>query len=301
MKIEKVDFVQIIMHLAEVRNPVEEGDWLDEEGLLMCGKCNTRRQMIKDFPDPDHPGQTIPQKVFISCQCRAEAFRKREEEGKRRKEQERIARLKQNSLMDYSWRKISFEHFQEIEQNRKNLKLCKRYVEHFDEMFQKNQGLWFYGASGTGKTFMAACIANALLDKGQSVIMTSFVRMVNYMQSAKEPDYDILERLNWAKLLILDDLGAERSTTTGLEKVYSLIDSRYRAQRPLILTTNLSPNDMLAVSDLRYARIYDRIYEMCYAVPFTDQPWRKIEAAQRFEAMQKFLEDEETIQKGVSK
>ena len=89
---------------------------------------------------------------------------------------------------------------------------------------------------------------------------------------------------------IIDDLGAERSTDTALEKVYNIVDSRYRAKRPVILTTNLGIDEMKETLDIRYSRIYDRIFEMCYPMQFKGQSWRKVEAAYRFDEMRKFLE-----------
>ena len=78
-------------------------------------------------------------------------------------------------------------------------------------------------------------------------------------------------------LLIIDDLGTERNTDYGLEKVYNVIDSRYLAGKPLILTTNLMLTDMKENTDTRYKRIYDRILERCVPV--------KIDGVSRREAM----------------
>ena len=68
------------------------------------------------------------------------------------------------------------------------------------------------------------------------------------------------------------------------------MDSRYRAKRPVILTTNLSLDEMKETLDIRYTRIYDRIFEMCYPMQFKGKSWRKAEAAHRFDEMKKFLE-----------
>ena len=68
------------------------------------------------------------------------------------------------------------------------------------------------------------------------------------------------------------------------------MDSRYRAKRPVILTTNLGIDERKETLDIRYSRIYDRIFEMCYPMQFKGQSWRKVEAAYRFDEMRKFLE-----------
>ena len=100
----------------------------------------------------------------------------------------------------------------------------------------------------------------------------------------------LITQLNRAKLLIIDDLGAERGTDFALEKVYNIVDSRYRAKKPVILTTNLTLKEMKEATDIRYSRIYDRIFEVCYPMQFTGVSWRKVEAARRFDEMKNLLE-----------
>jgi DNA replication protein DnaC len=159
-------------------------------------------------------------------------------------------------------------------------------------MLQRNQGLLLYGDVGTGKTFSSACIANALLDKKIPVVMTSFVKLLEKTRGFDEDDESIIRQLNKAKLLVIDDLGAERGSDYALEKVYDIVDSRYRANLPMILTTNLDLEEMKAERDIRRSRIYDRIFEVCYPVKFTGISFRKAEANKRFREMRDFLEGE---------
>lgn len=63
--------------------------------------------------------------------------------------------------------------------------------------------------------------------------------------------------------LVTDDLGVERDTSYSVEQVFNVIDARSRTGKPLIVTTNLSLADLQNPSSLGYARIYDRILEMC--------------------------------------
>lgn len=283
-----------IIKRAEIANKPEEDDYYDDEGFLVCGKCHTRRQVEILMPDlerqPFDPEAKVKVKVPVSCRCRAEKQRQQELRDQQEKEMRAIDSLKKQSLMDERLRSATFDHFKKTEANAWNLKLCLRYAEHFDEMLEKNQGLLFYGEVGTGKTFAAACIANYLLSLRVPVVMTSFVKLLDSMMGFKDEDQVMINRLNRAKLLIIDDLGTERSTDTALEKVYNIVDSRYLAQRPIILTTNLSLDEMKKTLDTRYSRIYDRIFEMCYPMQFKGQSWRKAEAARRFDDMKKFLE-----------
>lgn len=194
-------------------------------------------------------------------------------------------------MMDDTFHTATFENFQVRKENENHLKIAKSYCEKFKIMYERNQGLLFYGTVGTGKSYTAACIANYLLEKNTSVVMTSFVRILQEMQGFdKEREESFSNHLNNVRLLIIDDLGAERSTDYALEKVYGIIDSRYRAKKPLILTTNLTLQQMQNTTDIRYERIYDRIFEMCYPMEFSGISWRKRQAFQRFEETRKILE-----------
>jgi DNA replication protein DnaC len=272
----------------------ENGDYYDSEGFLVCGKCHTRRQVEVNMPDlkavPFDPKKKVRVKMPVSCRCRAERRYQEEQMLQQDKDMRAMEALKRQSLMDERLRDVSFDSFRKTNDNAYNLKLCLRYANHFDEMLAKNQGLLFYGGVGTGKTFAAACIANHLLNQRIPVIMTSFVKLLESMQGFSEDDSALIARLNRAKLLIIDDLGAERSTDYALEKVYDIVDSRYRAKLPIVLTTNLSMTELKESTDIRYTRIYDRIFEMCYPMQFKGQSWRKVEAARRFDAMKNFLE-----------
>ena len=148
----------------------------------------------------------------------------------------------------------------------------------------------FYGPVGTGKSYTAAMIANELMDRKHPVVMTSFVKLLDRMSRFDTDDEDYIAQLNRADLLFIDELGAQRGTDTAVEKVYNIVDSRYRSCKPLILTTNLELSEIKSEQDIRYVRIYDRILEMCYPIPMKGLSWRKREAARRFHSMKAALE-----------
>ena len=275
----------------QVRNP---GDYEDEEGLLVCGVCGEQRQKFIDFaaPTEDDPNHTKKLKVATMCRCEREVEERRKREKQNEEDMERIRKLKKASLMDEKLSGATFRNFKPTKYNARNLKLCQRYAEKFDLMLEKNQGLLFWGDVGTGKSFAAACIANYLLERKIPVIMTSFVKLLEVIQASREEEPAILNRLGYAKLVVFDDLGAERGTDYALEKVYNIIDSRYRKSLPMILTTNLTIEEMKRDMDIRYSRIYDRIFEICYPMRFTGPSWRKTEASRRFDEMKKLLEED---------
>ena len=278
-----------IIKRAEIANRPEDGDYYDDEGFLVCGKCHTRRQVEIDMPDldkiPFDPEAKVRKKVPVSCRCRAEKQRQQELRDQQEKEMQAIEALKKQSLMDERLRSATFDRFKKTEHNAWNLKLCLRYAEHFDEMLEKNQGLLFYGGVGTGKTFAAACIANRLLELRVPVVMTSFVKLLDTMKGFQTDDQAMIAKLNRAKLLIIDDLGAERSTDTALEKVYNIVDSRYRSRKPLIVTTNLTLDEIRHPQDTAHARIFDRLLEMCIPISCIGVSFRKENAQEKLKRL----------------
>lgn len=260
-------------------------DYIGSDGLLYCGQCNTRKEREIIWFDGK------PKKVPVMCRCRAEEERLKKEQMQKEEEMRSIQRAKISSMMDDTFRTACFANYQIRNGNERHLKVAKKYCIEFSKMYERNQGLLFWGTVGTGKSYTAACIANYLLEANTSVVMTSFVRILQEMQGFdREREETFTNKLNSVKLLIIDDLGAERSTDYALEKVYGIIDNRYRAKKPLILTTNLTLRQMQEATDIRYARIYDRIFEMCYPMEFSGVSWRKREAAQRYEETRKILE-----------
>ena len=102
----------------------------------------------------------------------------KEEEEKKRQEMQRLERLKASSLMDAKLKAARLDGYQVDGANQKIYNLAGNYVKRFDEMYEKRQGLLFWGTVGTGKSYTAACIANELLNQMIPVVMTSFVTIM---------------------------------------------------------------------------------------------------------------------------
>lgn len=268
----------------------ESGDYFDNDGMLICGKCKKRKEMRISFPKCDGTKQFTESIVPVLCECRQAEMEKRKKEADYREQMQEIDRMKQNSLIESKFRNARLDVFRQTSENANLYKAAKRYVENFPKMLEENQGILFWGTVGTGKSFTAACIANELLERMTTVVMTSFVKILQDIHNLNNDETSYLDKLNQPKLLIIDDLGTERNTDYALEKVYNVIDSRYRARKPLILTTNLTLREMQQETDIRYKRIYDRIFEMCYPFQVTGKSWREYEAARRFDEMQQLME-----------
>lgn len=278
------DFMAPVINNARKNAVVNPEDFKDSDGLLVCGKCGKRKQKLITLT---RNGAEVPMVVPVMCKCKSDAYKQQKARDEQEKEMEAISKLRKESLMDSRFRSISFKNFVLNQYNEKCFRLCKRYATAFDKMMEKNMGLLMYGGVGTGKTFAAACIANYLLDQKIPVVMISFIKLLEMLE--KNTDNDIIQNLQSAKLLVLDDLGAERRTSYALEKVYNIIDARYRSKLPVILTTNLTMDEMMDAESMQYERIYDRIFEMCYPLEFKGMSWRKKAAFAKSNEMEKFL------------
>ena len=115
------------------------------------------------------------------------------------------------------------------------IRKARAYVENWKEAYKNNTGLLLFGDVGTGKSFFAGCIANALLDRDVPVLMTNFPTILNRLTGMFSEDRaDFIASFDEYDLLIIDDLGVERSTEYAMEQMFFVIDSRYRSRRPMI-------------------------------------------------------------------
>ena len=118
--------------------------------------------------------------------------------------------------------------------------------------------------------------ANALLDQDVPVLMTNFPTILNRLTGMFSEDRsEFIASFDEYDLLIIDDLGVERSTEYAMEQMFFVIDSRYRSRRPMIITTNLKLSELKNPPDLAHARIYDRILERCAPILFDGKNFRE--------------------------
>ncbi|NMD38432.1 MAG: ATP-binding protein [Christensenellaceae bacterium] len=263
--------------------PKKENDYY-VDGVLYCGNCHSKKQsQISCF------GRIV--RPHCLCKCEAEKLQKQEEEQRKIEKEnirkQRLESLKSLSMMGEKLMNSTFENWQG---NEKLKNICINYCISFRDRYAKNQGLLLYGEPSVGKTYAAASIANKLISDGVPVVMTSFTKFINNGNFGD--NNEILNYMDDAKLLILDDLGAERNSPFAIEQVGELIENRINQNKPLILTTNLTVKEMKEPDDFRYKRIYHRVFEVCYPV-LVEGPARRLEKAKsNFYEMQKELNKE---------
>ena len=278
-------FENVILNMTDTTPEPE--DYTGEDGLLYCGKCRKPKEAY--FPEgmrlwgrDRHPAE---------CDCQRAEREKREAEEASRRHREEVERLKRRGFTDPAMQNWTFEN-----DNGKcpQMGKARSYVEQWEQMKAGNYGLILWGKVGAGKSYLAGCIANALMEQEVSVCMTNFAAILNDLAASFEGRNEYISRLCSFPLLILDDFGMERGTEYGLEQVYNVIDSRYRSGKPLIVTTNLTLEELQNPEDTAHARIYDRLIEMCSPVCITGENFRKATAKAKMERLKTLLNGKES-------
>ena len=221
------------------------------------------------------------------CRCEQERIDREAAEQEARRHRQAVADLKHRGFTDPAMKDWTFAH-----DNGKcpQMKHARFYVENWTAMQEENIGYLLWGGVGTGKSYFAGCIANALMEQEVAVRMTNFALILNDLTASFEGHNDYIARLCRAPLLILDDFGMERGTEYGLEQIYNVIDSRYRSRRPLIVTTNLSLQDLQHPQDTAHARIYDRLLEMCAPIRFSGENFRRATAQDKLARLKNLMD-----------
>lgn len=252
----------------DIRAIKEDCDYYDKEtNLLVCGKCLEPKEFLLDLWEH---GITDGKNYAIrphNCRCEREriaAEEAREAEMMReRSKRENMARC--FDLHGFS--DVTFDN--DDGQDAEASEVAHRFVDNFAAIRQAGQGMIFSGDTGGGKTYMAAMIANALLEKGYRVKFTSLSKLNQQMtENYGNNRASILRYIETCDLIVLDDLGTERDTSTANENAYQVIDTINRTKCPVIVTTNLSGRDMINEVEYKYKRNYSRIIERCKPVVF---------------------------------
>ena len=127
----------------------------------------------------------------------------------------------------------------------RNFQNCRRYA----LTFTPHAGnLLFVGGTGLGKTFLSACIARAVADRGYSVVYESAAHLFGKLEQAKfSPSEEARReaaRFTECDLLIVDDLGTEMPGQFVTAALYSLLNDRLLGNLPMVISTNLNLEEL---------------------------------------------------------
>lgn len=170
-----------------------------------------------------------------------------------------------------------------------SMRAARLYTANFPYFLSEGKGLYLYGAPGNGKTFAAACIANALIMAEYNVRMTNMTRLAAEVDMKSDNRSVMLDRLCEHDLLIIDDFGTERKTDFVFELIYNVIDARYTAGKPVIFTSNLEPSALKDMKSTHIQRIFSRMFSMCMPLRFTALDHRMSSRAGEMAEMKRIL------------
>lgn len=172
------------------------------------------------------------------------------------------------TLLNESFDDVSYEYQQgeDLTRLQNAVIKAKKFAENFDLDYQN---LLFYGTVGTGKSFLSNCIANALIEKGHSVIYFSagdlFAKISEYAfrKNGRDSGSNPYEDLYNCDLLVLDDLGTELTNSFVVSQLFSCLNERHLRRKSTVISTNLPLEDLRdRYSDRIFSRIYSN-YEFC--------------------------------------
>ena len=247
------DVLAATMELPPYASP---GDYLDEDGLLRCGTCHRQKELDVEFR-----GRTF--RVGCMCKCEEDEWARREERQKRPAARNSDTCGLPVGIILPDTGKATFDVADKVI-GRANIKRAHRYAEDFAQMKERNVGLLIFGPPSCGKSLLAFAIGNQVRSEGFTVLITSMSRALNEICDVRGSSRNgLIDQICRRDLLVIDDLGAERDTGYTREQALSLIDTRYRSQLPLIVTTNLGLKPMREETDVERQRIYARILEVC--------------------------------------
>lgn len=262
------------------------------------------KQIFIWIPEPERCDCKQAQQYWAKVEADKKAA---EEERKRQEEAERLQRKINKLIKDSGIRgrflNRTFERFEVNEENRRAYEAAKRYADNFRGMLPKKgpdgivdppeiecNGLFITGSYGTGKTHLATAISNQLIREGIPVICMTMIDLLarikqTFDRSDEATEAEIMKIYEEVPLLVIDDIGSEQPSEWGSTKIFAIINARYEAYMPTIVTTNYAGDELIRrmtpigpngrPMDSRNAeKTLDRLKEMCVGIEMNWESWR---------------------------
>lgn len=235
-----------------------------KESDVICAKCGKSKQIVKMLNDKVY--------VFpVRCECEEREYQARKQaEEIAQKEFElkmRAEKLRSNGIAVKQYHSYTLE--ADDNKTPEITAKIKAYINNFPKYKEAGKGLMLYGGVGTGKTFYAMCVANALIDKGYKVYATSLSQVARLLRDFNKAESRFNALMNY-DLIVLDDLGTESAMPSTMEIIYQVIDGWTSRNIPLVITTNLTPEIFEQATNggtsIDTARVSSRILEKCYPI-----------------------------------
>ena len=243
-----------------------------KDNEIYCKTCHTQRTCF-----------AISRKVRCRCKCETERIEQERAKQERAERLRYVERLKVASLLGERYKTVAFDEtdisdpeFEKIHRR------CKKYCDVADQVLKQGIGIYIWGPKGTGKTHLTACIANELMANYYTVLYTNFTEISKTIRGSfgnkRESESEFIDKLASIDFLFIDDFGTELVTKDGedlwlQEKIFEVVNKRYNAKKPIILTSNYSLPEMLKERGLADKTV-DRINEMCEIMKLEGKSYR---------------------------
>ena len=231
---------------------------------MKCAKCGREIRQIEVC------GITITP----ICQCEKMIRDAEDLAFEQKQKQIRFERLFNNSRLGKRFKQKTFDNFSVTEETQHMYEACKEYAETFDK--ENGTGLLIGSQPGAGKTHLMAAITNKLLEEMHSIVFLVVPDILQELRNTygnnKDTEGRLLYGLADCDLLILDDIGAEKTTDWTTEKLYTIINNRYMNNKPVIFTTNC---ELKELTERLGDRTTSRILEMCDVLEVETKDYRK--------------------------
>lgn len=260
----------------------EGGFYIGDDGLKHCSICNDPLEAKIHWPWGDTTESCM-------CKCMSDAYKadmaalKTEATGLQIMRYTDINRRLNPSISDMT--------FEKDNGSQPKLSFCREYANNFEDKMKRGSGLILLGSCGTGKTFGAGCILNSVLAQGHRALMISIEKIAEQAEEAGfEGKGEYFDDLMNIPLLILDDLGTARETEYMMEITNRVISDRDKSMKPLIVTTNITFDEIKNPRSDDWARIWSRINARAIPINFSGTDKRSEAAAKLRDETRKQIE-----------
>lgn len=257
-------------HPQSMASLKEEIKALEEKFQYLLEKYNVPANFKEpqwDCPQCMDTGRILKNGVSLPCGC---SFQQRRQSLLTRSGLAK--RLERANFQDLDLTLYSMNPMEGTQRTiRENAELVFNAAKHFAYNFdgtKDTRGLLIEGHVGSGKSYLMGCIANYLIDRDIEIRYIVYGELIETIKSSFNSKSDttmesILKELQEVPVLLIDDLGTEHITDFTSSTLYQIIDKRYREERPFIVTSNFSPNELSHQMGLMGERIFHRIVETC--------------------------------------
>lgn len=248
-----------------------------------CGFCNKDLKPIGfDYLYVNYDKNMIE---YERCSCeKAVQFWKKfdlEQEEKQRQEKYRkiINNIYKDNYMKKRLQKYNFGNFIDKYEDTSIINQLIKFTD-FCIKYEMKNGLIIYGNIGFEKTYLAACIANKMIEQNKIVLMEKSSSMIDKIKESFNKDElsetEIIELYSNVDMLIIDDFGSENLSKWAIEKLYKIISNRYDNELPIVITTRYNKEQLIeqlsTENDTEIAaEIVEVLNEMCYGISIAEE------------------------------